>query len=91
MNVAHDFGQISVLLAEIGFRAILKKTSAPFVADIEINGMIGNQRPGKAGCLRCGQKFFQTRQKVFPVAVIPEYLFAPHPPDHNMMQGTWYV
>ncbi len=54
-------------------------------------GMIGNQRPGKTGCLGDRQKLLKTIQKVFSVVIISEYLSSLDPPDHDVMQGAGSV
>jgi hypothetical protein len=50
-------------------------------------GMIGNQRPRKTGYPSHWQKPLQARKKILPVGIVPKYLSALDPPDHDVMKG----
>ena len=50
-------------------------------------GMIGNQRPSKTGYPSHWQKPLQARKKILPVGIVPKYLSALNPPDHDVMKG----
>jgi hypothetical protein len=49
--------------------------------------MIGNQRPSKTGYPSHWQKPLQARKKILPVGIVPKYLSALDPPDHDVMKG----